>query len=94
MLTIKQIEAAAQTVAKEYPIKSILLFGSYARGNNTPESDVDLLVEFTRPITLLTLSSLKIRLEELLNNPVDVLHAPLPKNSIIEPDKVVQVYAA
>lgn len=42
MLDINQIITAAQIVAKEYPISRIELFGSYAEGRNTPESDVDL----------------------------------------------------
>lgn len=94
MLTIDQITEAARTVAKEYPIKRIELFGSYAKGTNTPESDVDLLVEFSKSISLLTLCSLKKRIEEILGTPVDVIHIPIPENSILEIDKVVSLYAA
>lgn len=95
MLTIEEIKEAAETVAKEYPIKRIDLFGSYANGMNTDSSDVDILVEFTTSaVSLLTLSGLKIRMEELLNVPVDVIHAPLPKDSILEINKVVPIYAA
>lgn len=95
MVTINEIFAAAKTVAKEYPIKCIDLFGSYAEGRNTVNSDVDLLVEFeTEAVSLLTICSLKNRLEELLNTSVDVVHAPIPENSILEVGKVVQLYVA
>ena len=95
MLTIDQITEAAKTAAAEYPITRIDLFGSYANGTNTEKSDVDLLVEFeTAAISLLTLSSLKIRMEELLNISVDVIHSPIPEDSIIEIEKVVPLYAA
>ena len=95
MLTVSQIEKAAAIVADEFPITKIELFGSYARGTNKPESDVDLLVEFnTDAISLLTLAAIKLRFEELLNVPVDLVHAPIPENSIIELDKVVPLYAA
>lgn len=95
MLTIKEITDAAEIVAKEYPITNITLFGSYAKGTNTENSDVDLLVEFTtEAISLLTLSAIKYRFEDLLNIPVDVIHAPIPKDSILEIDKVVPLYAA
>ncbi len=96
MLTIEQITAAAQTVAKEYPITKIELFGSYANGTNTPDSDVDLLIEFDKNsiVTLLTIIGIKDRMEELLNTPVDVIHSPIPKGSILEIDKVVPLYAA
>ena len=95
MLTLNQIENAAATVAAEFPVTKIALFGSYARGNNTPDSDVDLLIEFdTDAVSLLTLSAIKLRFEELLDTPVDLVHAPVPENSIIELDKVVPLYAA
>lgn len=95
MLTINEILTAVETVAKEYPIKSIDLFGSYAEGRNTVNSDVDLLVEFeTEAVSLLTICSLKNRLEEILDTPVDVVHAPIPDGSILEVGKVVQLYAA
>ena len=55
----------------------------------------DLLVEFeTEAVSLITLSSLKNRLEELLDTPVDVIHAPIPEGSILEIGKVVPLYAA
>lgn len=95
MLTLEQIKNAAEIVAKEYPITKIELFGSYARGTNTAESDVDLLVEFeTRSISLIVLCGIKNRMEELLDTPVDVIHSPIPKDSILEIDKVVSLYAA
>ena len=95
MLTLKQITKAAEIVAKEYPIVKIELFGSYANGTNTPDSDVDLLIEFeTRSISLITLCGIKNRLEDLLNTPVDVIHSPIPEDSILEIDKVVSLYAA
>ena len=95
MLTIEQIIKACETVAAEYPITRMELFGSYANGTNTPQSDVDILVEFkTRSVSLITLSGLKLRLEELLGTPVDVIHSPVPKGSILEIDKVVPLYAA
>ena len=47
MLTIKQISDAAETVAKEFPIIGINLFGSYAENRNTKDSDVDILVELS-----------------------------------------------
>ena len=37
-------------IQRKYPVASLALFGSYARGEETKESDVDLLVEFNGPI--------------------------------------------
>ena len=43
-LTKEHIAALVQPVAKKYGIKAIWLFGSRARGDNRPDSDVDLLI--------------------------------------------------
>lgn len=95
MLTITDIANAVRTVASEFNIKRVLLFGSYAEERNTPQSDVDLLIEFFIPaVSLFTLANIKHRLEELLDVDVDVIHAPLPQGSLISPKKVVEIYAA
>ncbi len=56
----------------EFAVKALFLFGSVARGEATPESDVDLLVEFDRPVGLFTLLKLQSYLEELLGCSVDL----------------------
>ncbi len=69
------------------------MFGSYADGTCTEDSDLDLLVEFKKPyVSLFTLSELKSRLEELFGKPVDVLHAPLPDSATIEIESERTVY--
>ncbi|MCK4600462.1 nucleotidyltransferase family protein [Candidatus Bipolaricaulota bacterium] len=54
-------------------VKSLALFGSLARGDAGPESDVDILVEFQGPSTFDRYMDLKFFLEELLNRPVDLV---------------------
>lgn len=82
-------------IAQEYDVKRITLFGSYADGRNTPRSDIDLIVEFnSENVSLLTIASLKYKLEELLGIDVDVIHAPLDKGAIIVPQRMVEIYAA
>ena len=46
MVALKDIRAFARRIAKEFKPKRIILFGSYAYGNPTADSDVDLLVVF------------------------------------------------
>jgi predicted nucleotidyltransferase len=53
--------------------KRIGLFGSYARSEDTPQSDIDILIEFSNPITLFDLGGIKYDLSELLNRPVDIV---------------------
>ncbi|MBZ8183099.1 nucleotidyltransferase family protein [Oscillatoria salina] len=56
----------------EFAVKALFLFGSVARGEATVDSDVDVLVEFDRPVGLFTLLGLQSYLEELLGCSVDV----------------------
>ena len=93
MLDIRKIRDGIYTVAAEYPIRKVELFGSYAEGTNREQSDVDLLVEFvTASVSLLTLNALKYRLEELLHTEVDIVHGPLEEESLITIGKVVPLY--
>lgn len=93
MLSIPKIKEAVKKIAPEYSIKTVNVFGSYAEGTANSSSDVDVLVEFTVPaVSLLTLASLKYRLESELNINVDVIHGPLGKDSMITLGKVVPIY--
>lgn len=95
MPTMQQIKDSVNTVSREYPLRRVELFGSYATGKNTPQSDVDLLVEFLQPhVSLLTLSALKFRMEELLGTEVDIVHAPLPEGCLLEVDRRIPLYGA
>lgn len=58
---------------KEYSVNNIGLFGSYVREDQTAGSDLDILVEFSQPISLLRFVSLKRRLSELLDVNVDLV---------------------
>ena len=53
-------------------IQSLAVFGSVARGEAGPESDVDLLVEFTDPVGLFHFLAVKESLEAILGCPVDL----------------------
>lgn len=55
-----------------YPLSSMALFGSYADGTATETSDVDILVEFSRPVGF-EFIDLSIELESLLKKPVDLV---------------------
>ncbi|MCB1268626.1 MAG: nucleotidyltransferase family protein [Microthrixaceae bacterium] len=53
--------------------RSVALFGSVARGDDTPESDIDFLVEFEPGSSLFDLMDLQEALGQLLGVPVDVV---------------------
>ena len=59
-------------LTKQFGVKSLLMFGSMARNEATQTSDVDLLVEFDRPVGYFGLFALQDYLEKLLGCSVDL----------------------
>jgi predicted nucleotidyltransferase len=70
-------------LTKTYFVKKIGIFGSHARNEETGESDIDLLVEFSRPVGFEFLD-LKDYLEKVLNKPVDLVTVNALKPSMRE----------
>jgi hypothetical protein len=69
---VSLIAAMRQELAECYTVKRIGVFGSCARGEEGPESDVDIIVELEAP-TFDNYMDLKFRLEETLRRPVDLV---------------------
>lgn len=65
-------------------VRSLELFGSVARGEAGPNSDVDLLVEFDRPIGLFHFFRVQRRLEEILGCRVDLVMREAVKRQLRE----------
>lgn len=92
-MTITDIRDAVGQVAPAYPVLSIDLFGSFASGEDTEDSDVDLLVYFDEKVaSLFDMSGLKLDIQEKLNTKVDVIAGPLKENSYLTIDKKVRIY--
>ena len=92
MPTVEAIRNTVNSLKADYALRRVSIFGSYADGRATSDSDLDLLVEFDAPaVSLVKLNALKYDLEDALGLSVDVIHAPLSSNSMIRPGKVVRV---
>jgi predicted nucleotidyltransferase len=70
--TIDEIADKVQPIAETYDIDTIYLFGSYARGEATEKSDIDLYVEFFKPLGLRYCSFVS-EVEECLGKCVDII---------------------
>jgi len=75
-MTSQEVIAAIRThqgeLFQRFGVRSLSLFGSVARSEQSPNSDVDLLVEFHRPTGLFAFFTLQDELEELLHSRVDL----------------------
>ena len=85
--TIDELKSIVSDVAKEYGIKKVALFGSYSTGNQTPDSDIDLLIDKGDLKGLVMFYGFINSLQEKLDKHVDVityssLNKSLIKNSV------------
>lgn len=69
----QDIEEKIINFLKERSAKKISIFGSYVRGDATPESDMDIIVEFDEGISLLDIVSFEMDLSELLGIKIELL---------------------
>ncbi len=76
MSELKRIEKILKKnkehLKNKFYVEKIGVFGSYSKGNDTPESDIDILVEFNGPIGW-DFTELNDYLEQLLGNKVDLV---------------------
>jgi predicted nucleotidyltransferase len=73
--SLEQIKELVEPIAKKYKLKALWVFGSYARGEATEESDVDFLMDdpdFNLP-SLYDLVDLNDDLEVTLNKKIDLI---------------------
>ena len=70
--TTKEIAERVTPVAKEYGIDKMYIFGSYARGEATEESDIDFYIEFSKPMGL-KFCSFYSDIEESVGKSVDII---------------------
>ncbi len=71
--TVNEIKEKVTPVAKSFGVKSVSLFGSYARGNADAESDVDIYIEKGQIKNLIPYFMFVNELEKILKCHVDVV---------------------
>lgn len=71
-ITLNKLKTAKSILLKDYPIKHLALFGSVSRLEDNEESDVDIMVEFDRPVGM-EFIHLCYELEKILNRKVDLV---------------------
>lgn len=72
-MTAEEIRKIVVPVLRKYNVTRAGLFGSLARGEDTEESDVDILVELGIDMSLLDYMKIKMSLEDILNKKVDLV---------------------
>ena len=77
MKNLKTITATLETLKpalrERFKVKTIGVFGSYVHGEQTPKSDIDVLVEFEEPVGLFEFMDLEFYLTDVLGVKVDLV---------------------
>lgn len=90
--SLDEIKAIAVPLARQYGLAALYLFGSYARGEATPQSDLDFLVDRTGMEDLLALGGFYSDMERKFDKPLDVLTTQMLSESFrkaIKPEEVL-----
>lgn len=90
---VNEIKQKILPILQAYGVKRLALFGSYARGQIRKDSDIDILVEITKDISLLDFVGLKQKIEEVLGRSVDLVEydtlKPLLRERILKEQVVL-----
>ena len=83
-----QLEALKPLLVERYRVESIAIFGSYSRGEQTPKSDLDIVVTFSGPIGVYGFIEVEEFLGEKLGVKVDLVQKgallPMIKDQILD----------
>ena len=84
-----EIKAITKPIFEKYQIKKAYLFGSYARGEATTESDIDIMIakKDSKITTLVNLTEFETELQEKLNKNVDVITEETYLDETVEENK-------
>jgi len=92
-MTTQAIKKKILPILKRQGVIKAAVFGSFARGEMTKNSDIDILVKLAKNKSLLDLVGLKLDLEEKLDRDVDVISYggihPLLRDIILREQKII-----
>jgi predicted nucleotidyltransferase len=85
---VRKIQEKIVPLLKQHGIKKAAVFGSVARGDARPDSDVDVVIEISRPYGLFEFIAIKHGIEDILDKKVDLVEyasiKPRVKENIIK----------
>jgi hypothetical protein len=92
-IDIEDLKEKILPILQRYGVKRVGLFGSYVRGDMREDSDIDILVEIEKDISLLDFVGLKLEIEEALGIKVDLVEyntiKPLLRERILKEQVVI-----
>ena len=72
MLSVAEIKTVVESIVKGTKVRKLVLFGSYAKGTASEDSDIDLFMASNGEITGLAFYDLKSKIEDAFNMEIDM----------------------
>ena len=79
---LKAIIKEVAAVLKHYPVAKAAIFGSFARGEENKQSDIDILIQPSSPVTLFQVLRMEKELKNVTKRKIDVVEYSAIKKSI------------
>ena len=89
---INELKEKIAPIAKEYGVEAVYLFGSFARGEETSDSDYDFYIQKGKLHSLFQLAGLRLDLKDVLHREIDIVTNGVRNKRLlqsIERDKVL-----
>lgn len=83
--TVGEIRDIVTPIARQHRVTRMYLFGSYARGEADPDSDIDLRIDAKNIPTLFALGGLYADLEDALHKPLDLVTTEALRENLCDP---------
>ena len=92
-VNVQQIKQSILPILRRYGVSKAGVFGSVVSNEMLPESDIDILVQIDKDISLLDFVGMKLELEEALNRSVDLVEydtiKPLLRDRILNKQEII-----
>ena len=92
-MTVEEMKYKIIPILERYGVKKAAIFGSFVKGKAKSSSDLDILVEIERDMSLLDFVGVRLELEEALNMKVDLVEyetiKPLIREKILGEQVVI-----
>jgi hypothetical protein len=81
-MTLNVLQQKIKTVLNKYPVSKAALFGSFARGEENGDSDIDILIQTSQPISLFDILKIERELFKVTKRKIDILEYSAIKPTI------------
>jgi predicted nucleotidyltransferase len=81
-MSLENLKEIIRDILKKYPIKRASLFGSFSRGEEKSSSDIDILIEPFKSVSMFDILKMEMELSEKTARKIDIVEFSAIKNSI------------